>query len=100
MKPEFNPGVEGRERRQIVAERRVRNLRHPASGDSTDLGHNQRDLVGSKARRFSVGNSARDDASSLYQQQRIVGDGVGLDLQRVRSRSKQGPTTCGWQRKQ
>ncbi len=83
IRPEFRPGIGRQERRQVEAERRVDHQRDAALGDGADLGEGQRDLVGGEGHRFGVEVAARDDAALGDQHQRIVGDGVGLDLQRA-----------------
>ena len=82
MKPEFRPGFG------------VRNAGRPDSAGSTsmamrrsderaDLADGQRDHVGGKSHRLGVEIAARKRRVVLGEDQRIVGDAVGLGLQRV-----------------
>jgi hypothetical protein len=103
MKPEFSP-VRREERRQVVGQRGVHHQRHPPLGDGARLGQRQRDLVGGKGHGLGVEVAARDDPPwRVLQHQRVVGHGVGLDLQRAGGEAEEVQRRArhlGWQRMQ
>ena len=75
------PRIGRQEGGQIEAERGVHHQGHPALGNRPDFGQGQRDHVGSKAHGFGVEVASRHDLP-VRQDQRIVGGGIRLDLQR------------------
>ena len=96
-------GIGREKRRQAEIQRGVdqsamrRSLIAPISGKPGDL-------VRGKGDRLSVEIAARDDLSTVRQDQRIVGDGIGFDrsgyVRPAPAHREHAPMTCGWQRRQ
>jgi hypothetical protein len=103
IRPELRPGAGVRKggRSKLSVGSTISATRRWAMAPISASG--QRDLVGGEGHRLGVEIAARDDLALSDQHQRVVGDGIGLDLQRppgLASRSAQAPATCGWQRMQ
>ena len=102
MKPEFRPGSRREERRQ-AGERGIHQHGHAPLGQRADLAQGHGDHVGGEGHRLGMEIAAR--------QRRVASakiSGLSETLlassPRVaaawRSRSRQAPITCGWQRRQ
>jgi hypothetical protein len=103
MRPEFRPGsgVRNGGRSKLSVGSTISATRRCAMAPISASG--QRDLVGGKGHRLGVEIAARHDLARPGHHQRVVGDGVGLDLQRAAGEAQQveaAPVTCGWQRMQ
>ena len=85
-------GVEARllrqECRQAVGQRRIDQQRDAALRDRADLADGERDLVGGEGHRLGVEIAAGNDGV-VGQHQRIVGDRIGLDLERAGDRAQE-----------
>ena len=81
MKPELSPGLgvrnAGRPLWLGVGEQR-----HAPLGEVADLGQRHRDPVGRERHRLGVEVAAGEDLALLREHQRVVGDAVGLALER------------------
>ena len=88
MKPEFSPGSRRQERRQ-AGQRRVDQHGDAPLGERADLADRQRDHVGGEGDRLGVEIAAGQRFAGVGEDQRIVGDAVGLGLQRRRGLAQQ-----------
>ena len=83
MKPELSPGLRRQERRQ-ARQRRIDQHGDAPLGQRADLAERQRHDVGGEGDRLGVEVAARQRLAGVGEDQRIVGDAVGLGRQRRR----------------
>ena len=83
MKPELRPGF-GRQERRQAGQRRIDQHGDAALGERADLADRQRDHVGGEGDRLGVEIAARQRLVGVGEDQRIVGDAVGLVGERRR----------------
>ena len=100
MKPELSPLASTRNGGRpegFVDQEGDPPLRHRA-----DLGERDGEQVGADRHRLGVEVAAGEHVAIVGEDQRIVGDRVGLDRRasspRSASRRGSAPITCGWQR--
>ena len=82
MNPEFRPGL-GRQERRQAGERRIDQHGDPPLGQRADLAERDGDHVGGERDRLGVEVAAGERLVGLGEDQRVVGDAVGLDLERL-----------------
>ncbi len=103
MKPEFTPLFSTRNGGQ-AAHLGIDQNGDPPLRQAADLRNRERQRIGRERHGLGMEISAREHVALLDEQQRIVGDGIGLDAEactlQLRMRSRQAPITCGWQRKE
>jgi hypothetical protein len=103
IRPELRPGSGVRKGGRSKLNVRIDHQRDAALRDRADLGDGERDLVRGEGHGLGVEIAARDDPPVSDQDQRIVRDRIGLDLQRPRrpgAGGRDSAGTCGWQRMQ
>ena len=99
MKPEFRPPFSTRNGGNF--ERSCRSRARSAVPTNADLGHRQGQVVGGHRHRLGVEIAAGKDGPILGEDDRVVGNGVGLVARTSaawRICMRQAPITCGWQR--
>ena len=98
----IEPRLRGQKRGQ-PGKRRIDQKRDPALGQRADLANRERYHVGGEGDWFGVKITTRQRFVRFREDQRIVGDPVGLVASVAaawRNRSRHAPITCGWQRRQ